>query len=254
MSTTILSWNVNGMRSVLRNGFRDWLDSYQPDILCLQETRVLPDQIPDEERMPGKYASFWNPAKKKGYSGTGVYTKKEPLSITNIGKKEFDDEGRAQLIEFKEFTILNAYWPNSQPARKRIDYKLDFCKTLRRVCNKLVKDGRNVIACGDFNIAHTPIDLARPKQNEDNPGYLPEEREQMTRFLDAGYVDTFRHFCPDPGHYSWWSYRSNARANNVGWRLDYHVVNKEFLPRISSASILSDVTGSDHCPVAITVE
>ena len=254
MGTTILSWNVNGMRSVLRNGFIEWLNACQPDVLCLQETRVLPDQIRDEERMPGNYMSFWMPGKRKGYSGTGVYTKTEPLSITGLGKKVFDDEGRAQLIEFKDFTIVNAYWPNSQPERKRIDYKIDFCKTLRRVCNKLVNEGRNVIACGDFNIAHRPIDLARPKQNEDNPGYLPEEREQMTRFLKAGYVDTFRHFCPDPGHYSWWSYRTNARAKNIGWRLDYHVVNEDFMPRIKSASILADVTGSDHCPVAITVE
>lgn len=254
MALTIHSWNVNGMRSVLRNGFHEWLEKAQPDVLCLQETRVMPDQIADSDRSPGKYTSFWMPAKKKGYAGTGIYTKHEPISISSMGKSEFDDEGRVQLVEFKDFTIVNGYWPNSQPERKRIDYKLKYCQSVRQLCNTLVKQGRNVIVCGDFNIAHEPIDLARPKENEKNPGYLPEERAEMSRFVKAGYVDTFRHFCKEPGHYSWWSFRTNARAKNVGWRIDYHVVNKDFIGRVKSASILCDVYGSDHCPVSVEVD
>ncbi|MDP7638181.1 MAG: exodeoxyribonuclease III [Candidatus Hydrogenedentes bacterium] len=254
MSKTILSWNVNGMRAVLKNGFMDWLAKTQPDILCVQESRALPDQLPPDALEPKGYTSFWMPAKKKGYSGVAAFVREEPLSVSNMGQKEFDDEGRVQLLEYKNFTILNCYFPNSQPERKRIEYKLKFCAAIRRCCNKLVKEGRNVILCGDYNIAHKEIDIARPEQNEDSPGYLPEERAEMTKFLKAGYVDTFRHFCPDPHRYTWWSYRSGARRNNVGWRLDYHCVNKDFISRVAGADILSKVMGSDHCPVSITIK
>jgi len=254
MPTEILSWNVNGMRSVLQKGFLQWMDKAQPDILCLQESRTLPDDLLAEHREPKGYTSFWMPAEKKGYSGVALYTKKEPLSVVGLGMQEFDAEGRVLVAEYPGFTLLNAYFPNSQPERKRIKYKLDFVKAIQSYCTKLVKKGKHVILCGDYNIAHTPIDLARPKQNEESPGYLPEEREAMTEFLKAGFVDTFRHFVPEPGHYSWWSYRANARANNVGWRIDYHCVDKEFMPRVKSARILSDVTGSDHCPVGIVIK
>ncbi len=254
MSTTILSWNVNGMRAVLKNGFADWFAKAQPDILCVQESRVLPDELPLDAREPKGYTSFWMPAKKKGYSGVATFVRKEPLSVSNMGKAEFDDEGRAQVLEYKDFTILNCYFPNSQPERKRIEYKLKFCASIRRLCNKFVKEGRNVVLCGDYNIAHKEIDIARPKQNENSPGYLPEERAEMTKLLKAGYVDTFRHFCPDPDRYTWWSYRAGARGNNVGWRLDYHCVNADFISRVTNADILSKVMGSDHCPVSITVK
>lgn len=253
MPTEILSWNVNGMRSVLRKGFLEWFEKARPDILCLQETRVYPDDLTAEQRAPKGYTSYWMPAEKKGYSGVGVYVKKEPLSVSPLGKKEFDAEGRVQLIEYKDYTIVNAYFPNSQPERRRIDYKLKFVSAIKRLCNKLVRNGTHVILCGDYNIAHREIDLARPKQNENNPGYLPEERDAMTKFLKTGYVDTFRHFCPEPGHYSWWSYRANARAKNVGWRIDYHCVNKELLPRVADARIHDEVMGSDHCPVGIVI-
>ena len=254
MPTEILSWNVNGMRAVLKKGFMEWFEREQPDVLCLQESRVLPDELSASDREPKGYTSYWMPAKKRGYAGVGAYVRKEPLSVTNLGKKEFDDEGRVQVLEYKEYTIVNTYFPNSQPERKRIEYKLKFCDSIRRICNGLVKGGKNVLLCGDYNIAHTEIDLARPKANEGNPGYLPEEREAMTKFLKAGYVDTFRHFCPEPGHYSWWSYRANARAKNIGWRIDYHCVNKEFISRVKHARIHTDVTGSDHCPVGITID
>lgn len=253
MSTQIWSWNVNGMRSVLKKGFLETLEAGQPDILCVQESRALPDDLSAAQREPQGYTSFWMPAKKKGYSGVGVYTKTEPLSISKMGPKEFDDEGRVQVLEYPDFHIVNAYYPNSQPERKRIDYKLRFCTAMTRLCNKLVRDGKNVIVCGDYNIAHEPIDLARPKQNEDNPGYLPEERQAMTRFLKHGYVDTFRLRAPEEIKYSWWSYRSGARARNIGWRIDYHCVNEAFADRVQRADILNDVHGSDHCPVELVV-
>jgi len=249
----IVSWNVNGMRSCIQKGFFDWLHEAQPDIVCVQESRVLPADLTPEQHEPKGYTSHWMPAKKRGYSGVGAFVREPPLSVTNLNRKEFDDEGRGQLLEYPDFVVVNTYFPNSQPERKRIEYKLKFCRMIQRLCNRLVKEGKNVILCGDYNIAHTEIDLARPKSNEKSPGYLPEERAAMTRFLKAGYVDTFRHFCPEPDHYSWWSYRMNARAKNVGWRIDYHCVNKDFMSRVKSAAIHSDVMGSDHCPVSITL-
>lgn len=254
MPTRILSWNVNGLRAVARKGFLEWFDRTRPDILCVQESRVLPDEIDPKTILPKGYTAYWMPAKKKGYSGVMTFSRQEPLAVSNMGRPEFDDEGRVQILEYKDYTIINAYYPNSQAAGKRIDYKVRFCDTLKRLCNKLVRSGTNLVLCGDYNIAHTEIDLARPKQNEDNPGYLPEEREAMGKFLKAGYVDTFRHFVKEPGHYSWWSYRANARANNVGWRIDYHCVNKDFLPRVKGADILHTVQGSDHCPVGLTLK
>lgn len=252
--TTVLSWNVNGLRAALKNGFMEWFRAENPDILCLQETRVMPKELDAQILRPEGYESFWNPARKPGYSGTAVYTRSKPVSVATLGAPEFDDEGRLQIIEYPEFTILNGYWPNSQDERARLVYKLDYVKAVTHAANRLVKKGRNVVLCGDFNIAHKPIDLARPNDNEDNPGYYIEEREAMTAFLQAGYVDTFRHFCDEPGQYTWWSYRTRARARNVGWRLDYHCVNRGFIDHVKRAWILSDVMGSDHCPVGIEIE
>jgi exodeoxyribonuclease-3 len=171
-----------------------------------------------------------------------------------MGIKRFDDEGRVQVLEYPAFTVINAYFPNSQEAGARLEYKLDFCNSLLSFAKKLVKQGKNILICGDYNIAHTAIDLARPKQNEQNAGYLPEEREWMDKFIRAGFVDTFRVFTPGPGHYSWWSYRANARANNVGWRIDYHCVNQAFQPKVLGAEILTTVHGSDHCPVLVRLD
>lgn len=252
--TVVISWNVNGIRAVLKNGFMDWLRQEQPDILCLQETRALPSDLSDDALQPDDYVSLWNPAQKRGYSGTAVYAKTPPCSTTVMGVSAFDDEGRLQVIEYPDFTILNGYWPNSQAERARLPYKLAYCEAILQLARKLTKQKKNVLLCGDFNIAHTAIDLANPKENENSAGYYIEEREAMTQFLNAGFVDTFRHFTQEPGHYTWWSYRTRARERNIGWRIDYHCVNKAFLPRVRRSWILSQVMGSDHCPVGIELE
>jgi exodeoxyribonuclease III len=250
----LLSWNVNGLRAALKNGFLAWLHQAEPDVVCIQESRVLPQDLDETLRRPNGYHSYWHPAAKNGYSGVATYTRQEPDEVYTLGVDCFDCEGRVQVLEFPAFTLINSYWPNSQPNRKRIDYKLEFCEAIQLFAKRLVGDGKNVIICGDFNIAHQEIDLARPKQNKDSPGFLPEEREAMTRLLSAGFVDTFRHFTPDPHHYTWWSYRAGARKKNVGWRIDYHCVNDALLPRVKRSYILCDVMGSDHCPVALEIE
>jgi exodeoxyribonuclease-3 len=254
----ILSWNVNGIRAVEKRGFINWLVKESPDILCLNETKAEPTQLSPELIDPPvkgtAYASYWASAKKKGYSGVAIYTKKKPLEVHPLGIAKFDNEGRALLAEFETFTLIAAYFPNSQDAGARLDYKLAFCDSILKLCNKLVKKGRHFVLCGDYNIAHTPIDLARPKANEGNAGYLPEERAWMDSFTAAGHVDTFRHFHPgEAGHYSWWSYRAGARERNVGWRIDYHCVDKAFMPKVKSSRIRPEVVGSDHCPVEINI-
>ncbi len=251
----LISWNVNGIRAAGRNGFLEWLDREKPDVVCVQEIKANPEDVPQELREPKGYASVWQPAKKKGYSGVATYfrVKSEPLAVATMGIGEFDDEGRVQLVEYKDFTVVNAYYPNAQAERARLEYKLGFCKAMLKLCNKLRKAGTNLVICGDYNIAHKEIDLARPKDNRNSPGFYPEECACMDEFVQAGYVDTFRHFTPDPGHYTWWSYRSRAREKNIGWRIDYHCVNAEFLPKVKSAHIHADIMGSDHCPVSITV-
>jgi exodeoxyribonuclease-3 len=255
-----LSWNVNGIRAVEKKGFTQWLREESPDLLCLQETKARPEQLSRELIAPvdqgGRaYRSYWASARKPGYSGVAIYSKIEPLALKTLGLAEFDDEGRVLQADFKDFSLISAYFPNSQDAGARLDYKLAFCAAILEHCNKLRASGRHLILCGDYNIAHTPIDIARPKENEGNAGYLPEERAWMDVFTGSGYADTFRRFHPgEEGHYTWWSYRMAARARNVGWRLDYHCVDEAFLPRIKSSIIRPDVNGSDHCPVEIQVK
>jgi len=255
----IVSWNVNGIRAVEKWGFSDWLEKEAPDILCLNETKAEPGQLSPQLVNPqagGKpYYHYWASARKRGYSGVAIFSKAEPLDVRFMGKPEFDDEGRTLVADYKDFTLIAAYFPNSQDYGKRLDYKLAFCAAMLRLCNALVKKGRRILLCGDYNIAHTPIDLARPKENEGSAGYLPEERAWMDKFTKAGYVDTFRHFHPgEKGQYSWWSYRAGARERNVGWRIDYHCVDKAFLPQVKSSIIRPEVTGSDHCPVEIILD
>lgn len=255
----ILSWNVNGIRAVEKRGFVEWLRQESPDMLCLQETKAHPGQLSPELTAPvnkdGKpYRTYWASARKKGYSGVAIYSRKEPLDVQPLGVPEFDDEGRVLQVDFKDFVLISAYFPNSQDAGARLGYKLDFCAAILACCNKLVAAGRHLVLCGDYNIAHTPIDIARPKENEGNAGYLPEERAWMDTFTAAGYVDTFRSLHPgEPNHYSWWSYRAGARERNVGWRIDYHCVDRAFMPKVTSSIIRPEVQGSDHCPVQIEV-
>jgi len=255
----IISWNVNGIRAAEKSGFSEWFNSEAPDILCINETKAEPGQLSSALINPVAkkitYNSYWASAKKKGYSGVAIYSKTKPLDVHFLGIKEFDDEGRTLIAEFENFSLIACYFPNSQEGGKRLDYKLAFCDAILQQCNSLVKKDRNFILCGDYNIAHTPIDLAHPKENEKNAGYLPEERTWMDTFTGEGHIDTFRFFHPgEKGHYSWWSYRSGARERNIGWRIDYFCVNKTFLSRIKSSIIRPEVKGSDHCPVELTIE
>lgn len=251
--TTLASWNVNGIRAAEKKGFLDWLAGSGADIVCIQETKAHPDQLSDTLLHPDGYDTHFAWAEKKGYSGVAVYTRVSPKSVSTLGIPRFDSEGRTLLLEYDRFTLITGYFPNSQEGGARLQYKLDYCDTILSVCNDLVASGTDVILCGDFNIAHKPIDLANPKANENNAGYLPEERAWMDTFTGSGYVDSFRKFTADGGHYSWWSYRFKSREKNIGWRLDYHCVNERLADAVTAATIESDVMGSDHCPVTLTV-
>jgi exodeoxyribonuclease-3 len=253
----VVSWNVNGIRACASKGLFDWLAAEGPDILCLQETKAHPDQLPKEFLAPrdgsgGAYHAYWASAKRRGYSGTAIFSKREPVSVSFLGEGEFDEEGRALVADFGAFMVVSAYFPNSQEAGARLDYKLRFCDAILALCDRIVARKGHVVVCGDYNIAHKPIDLANPKANEGNPGYLPEERAWMDRFTSSGYVDSFRHFDKEPGRYTWWTYRvPGARERNIGWRLDYHCVDEAFLGSVSASSIHPAVLGSDHCPVSV---
>jgi len=250
----IISWNVNGLRAIQKKGFIEWLRGSGADCVCLQEVKAEPSQLDAELlEVPGYRLELF-PAVRKGYSGVATYYRQEPLSIEKLGSDEFDQEGRVMILEYPDFSLLNCYFPNSQEAGARLEYKLAFCEAILEKCRELVRHGKNLVLCGDYNIAHKEIDLARPKENVNNPGFLPEERAWMDAFTAAGFLDTFRMFHPEPGHYTWWSYRSRAREKNIGWRIDYHCVNQTFRNRVSDAGILSEVTGSDHCPVTLTLD
>jgi len=253
----IISWNVNGIRAVEKRGFFDWLKKEDPDILCLNETKAEPGQLSPVFITPAgtSYTSYWASAKKKGYSGVAIYTKIQPENVRFLGAQEFDEEGRVLAADYKNFTLIAAYFPNSQDEGKRLKYKLGFNNAVLKLCKSIVKKQRHVLLCGDYNVANTPIDLARPKQNENSAGYLPEERAWMDSFLAEGFIDTFRHFHPgETGHYTWWSYMAQARTKNIGWRIDYHCVDKAFLPKVKSSIIRPEVQGSDHCPIEIEID
>lgn len=251
---SIASWNVNGIRAAEGKGLFQWMQNQSADVVCLQETKISADQLTENYTAQAGYTAYFQSAQRKGYSGVAVYTKIQPLLVSTLGIKEFDDEGRTLVVEYPGFVLINAYFPNSQEEGARLQYKLDFCSAVQEFCVKLVESGKHVVICGDFNIAHTPIDLANPKANEKNPGYLPEERAWMDAFISSGFVDTFRMFCKDPGNYTWWTYRFNARAKNIGWRIDYFFVDEGFKNHVVSSRILSAVTGSDHCPVLLEIE
>ncbi len=251
----LITWNVNGIRAVQKAGFLDWFEKQDADVVCLQETKAQPEQLDMFLMHPEGYDSHWHSAKKPGYSGTAIYSKKEPLSIIHgIGSSAIDDEGRVLTAEFKDFYVVNAYFPNSQRELLRLPYKLAFCSAMLKHTEKLKAKGKHVILCGDLNIAHKEIDLKNPKSNQKNAGFLPEERAWLDTFTEKGYIDAFRHFNKDPGHYTWWSYRPGVRAKNVGWRLDYFFTNGEFKSRLAEASHQHEVMGSDHCPVILRLK
>lgn len=254
-SIKMASWNVNGLRACSRGGFLDWFADHSADIVCLQEIKVRSEQLEPELQNPHRYHALWHSAEKPGYSGVAIFSKKEPLAVRyGMGKPEFDREGRVLLAEFKNYSIVSAYFPNSQRDHARLDYKLAFCDSFFKFCEKERRNGKTLIICGDLNIAHTEIDLKNAKSNMKNAGFLPEERAWMTKFLSKGYVDCFRHFTPDPGHYTWWSYRPGVRERNIGWRLDYFLTDADSRSRLKASSHLTSVRGSDHCPVSLTIK
>lgn len=252
----LISWNVNGVRAVLKKGFLEWLEKENPDILCLQETKAVQGQLDSKLLHPDGYTTFWHsPKHKKGYSGTAIFTKYKPLKIScGIGVEEFDEEGRTLVAEFKDFTLFNVYFPNGKAREERLNFKMGFYEAFQKRVEKEVKNGKKVLICGDVNTAHFPIDLARPQDNEDVSGFLPIERAWMDRFVAAGFSDTLRMFNPNPDIYSWWSMRSGARQRNVGWRIDYFFASENIKESVKSAFVLPDVMGSDHCPVGIELE
>lgn len=247
-----ISWNVNGIRACVQKGFMDFFQDIDADILCIQESKMQEGQL--ELDTPGYY-QYWNYAKKKGYSGTAVFTKKEPLSVAyGLGIEEHDQEGRVITLEFEEYYFVTVYTPNSQNELARLPYRMkwedDFLAYLKRL-----EENKPVIFCGDLNVAHKEIDLKNPKTNRKNAGFTDEERGKFSNLLEAGFVDTFRYFYPDQeGIYSWWSYRFSARAKNAGWRIDYFCVSDRLKERLKDAKILTDVMGSDHCPIELDFE
>ena len=248
----LLSWNVNGLRACLKKGFLDVCDIVNADVICLQETKMRPEQADFD--LPG-YSRFWNSADKAGYSGTAVFTKAEPVSVTyDFGEDVHRHEGRVITAEYEGFYLVCCYTPNSQDGLRRLSYRMEWEEAIRGYLMELDK-AKPVIYCGDLNVAHEEIDIKNPSTNRKNAGFTDEERGKMSAVLSSGFTDTFRALYPDrKGAYSWWSYRFNARANNAGWRIDYFIVSDRLMPRVKNAEILSEVYGSDHCPVTLEIE
>lgn len=248
----LISWNVNGLRACVTKGFLDFFREADADVFCLQETKLQEGQI--ELELPGYY-QYWNSAVKKGYSGTAMFSQKEPLSVSyGIGIEQHDQEGRVITLEFSDFFVVTVYTPNSQEGLVRLDYRMrweeDFLAYLKKLEQK-----KPVVFCGDLNVAHREIDLKNPKTNRKNAGFTDEEREKMTKLLQAGFIDTFRYFYPEQeGIYSWWSYRFQARSKNAGWRIDYFIVSEALKDRLEDARIYTQVMGSDHCPVGLILK
>jgi exodeoxyribonuclease-3 len=247
----LISWNVNGIRAALKKGFLDFVKQENPDVLCLQETKAERSQVMLE--LPG-YHQFWNSADKKGYSGTAVFTKKIPKLVeTKMSMREHDLEGRVITLDYGDFYLVNVYTPNSKRGLERLDYRVEWDADFLRYLQQLEKV-KPVVFCGDLNVAHQEIDLARPKNNRKNAGFTDEERKGFDNLVNAGFIDTFRHFHSEGDNYTWWSYMFNSRAKNVGWRIDYFGVSPSLKGKLKSASILADVMGSDHCPVTLVLK
>jgi exodeoxyribonuclease-3 len=251
----ITTWNVNGYRAVLKKGFKEIISQLNPDILCLQEIKVKTEQLtPEEREIPG-YNALWNPAERPGYSGVALfYKKKEFKNRFGLGKDEFDIEGRVINIDIGNISLFNIYFPNGQRGKDRVAFKLRFYEELLNQCNELHKQGRQIIITGDFNTAHNEIDLANPKENAETSGFLPEERVWIDHFIDHGFSDAYRERYPDKIQYTWWTYRVNARARGIGWRLDYYLISKELMSSVEDIIIHDEIMGSDHCPVSLILD
>lgn len=249
----LITYNVNGIRSAMRKGWIDWVKATDPDIICLQEIKASPDQLTDLlilEQMG--YEHYWYPAKKKGYSGTAIITKKTPDKVTyGCGEALYDDEGRVITADFGSFSVMSTYFPSGTTGDIRQDFKYHFLDDFQLYTDKLRIEKPNLIISGDYNICHKEIDIHNPKSNKNSSGFLPEERAWMDRFVHSGFTDSFRHINPDPHNYTWWSFRARARERNLGWRIDYNMVSKSMEPHIKDARILSDAVHSDHCPVLL---
>ena len=251
----ILSWNVNGMRAVVKKGFFDWLEFESPDVLCLQEIKARTEDLEESILNPAGYHTLWNPAERKGYSGVAIFMKKKPKGVhKGIDIERFDIEGRVIRVEFEDFDLLNVYFPNGTSGSERLQYKMEFYDAFLDYCEQLRAEGKELVITGDVNTSHKAIDLKNAKANEKNSGFLPEERAWVDKLISYGYVDSFRRFHPGPDQYTWWSYRFNVRAKNVGWRIDYFFVTEELMEKVKDSFIQPDVMGSDHCPIGLDIK
>ena len=251
----LISWNINGVRAAVKKGLLDWLESEKPDILCLQETKAHKEQLTSEILEEHGYHTYWHSGEKKGYSGVATFSREEPLYVQEgLGIEKYDIEGRVLLTEHENFLLYNIYFPNGQKDEMRLQYKLDFYDDLLPIINEQVESGHNVIVTGDWNTAHHPIDLARPRENVKTSGFMPVEREKLDIYVENGWVDTFRMFHDEGDRYSWWSYRFGVRERNVGWRIDYFFVNESMADLCLDADIHHDILGSDHCPVSLLLD
>tara|TARA_B100000678_G_scaffold268172_1_gene254263 strand:- start:108 stop:872 length:765 start_codon:yes stop_codon:yes gene_type:complete len=251
----IFTYNVNGIRAALRKDFSSWLKAVNPDIICLQEIKANPEQFEASVFTDLGYHCFWNPAEKKGYSGVAILTKTKPQHVEyDCGIEEIDFEGRILRADFDRFSVMSAYFPSGSSGDIRQEFKMQFLTQFQNYVNVLKKDFPNLVISGDYNICHKAIDIHNPQRNKNTSGFLPEEREWMSEFIASGFTDSFRHLNPEPHNYSWWSYRANARAKNLGWRIDYNMISENLLSNLSRSAILSQAHHSDHCPVLVELE
>lgn len=251
----IVSYNVNGIRAALKKGFMDWLTACDPDILCIQETKANQEQVDAETLANMPYDHYWYSAEKKGYSGVSIWTKEKPKHVEyGCGIEIYDREGRVIRCDYDDFSVMSVYMPSGSSGDERQAFKMQWLADFQNYINELKKEFPNLIICGDYNICHTEIDIHNPKTNKDNSGFKPEEREWIGQFIDSGFVDSFRHFNKEPHNYSWWSYRANARAKNLGWRIDYNMVSKTLERKLNRVAILPEAKHSDHCPILVELD